>query len=172
MKKNIPCAFAVLLLFIMGAFGYKTEKKVTSLEEDMYRVKQENQLKDAEIDSLKNELDSLHDLSWEAISYWLEYYDVKHRDVVKRQIMLETGNLTSRICIENRNLFGMREPRVRETTALGTKNHHAYYASYHASIRDYALWQSYSYKGGDYYAFLSSVGYATAPHYIQTLKRL
>ena len=172
MKQNIPLVFAVLLLFIMGVMGYKTETALNSLEDSMRDLQQENQLKDAAIDSLKNELDSLHDLSWEAIDYWLGYYNVKHRDVVKRQIRLESANLTSVICRENHNLFGMKQPRVRPTTALGTRHGHAYYASYHASIKDYALWQQNMYDGGDYYAFLQEIGYATAPNYIQTLKRL
>jgi len=123
-------------------------------------------------DSLQSELDKLHDLSWENIDYWIDTLGIDHPEIVKQQIALETGMLTSTICKENSNLFGMKEPRVRETTALGTKRGHAYYESYVDSIKDYKLWQDNMYGGGDYYAFLRRVGYAEARHYIAALKNI
>jgi len=125
-----------------------------------------------EIDSLKFELIDLHELSFENIEYWIDTLGIEHKDVVMSQIRLETGDLTSDICTENHNLFGMKEPRVRETTALGTKRGHAYYGNYIDSIKDYKLWQDNMYGGGDYYAFLSNVGYAEATHYVRTLKSI
>jgi len=87
------------------------------------------------------------------------------------QIFLETGNLKSDICINNNNLFGMRYPRVRQTTAIGIRKEHAHYRNFVESIRDYALWQDNMYDGSsDYYAFLDNVGYAECEAYINKLK--
>ena len=120
-----------------------------------------------------SELDKLHDLSWENVVYWIDTLGIDHPEIVMQQVLLETGQLSSAICHENNNLFGMKEPRVRSTTALGTKRGHAYYRSYIDSIKDYKLWQDNMYDGHhDYYAFLSEVGYAEARHYIAALKSI
>jgi len=121
---------------------------------------------------LQLKLDSLHVLNWDNIDYWLEYFNVQHKDVVKQQIYLETSNLSSDICTDNHNLTGMKDPKVRPTVSLGVKRGHAYYGSYIDSLRDYAMWQKYSYKGGDYLHFLRNVGYATDPKYNSKLKQL
>lgn len=127
------------------------------------------------IEELGAEIDSLErrEMSWENINYWLEEYDVQHKDVALRQIALETGFLTSDICLNNHNLFGMRLPKIRPTTATGERKRHATYEHWTDSIRDYALWQDNMYEGGDdYYAFLRNVGYAECTSYINKLKRI
>ena len=111
-------------------------------------------------------------LNWYAIDYWIHVYGIQEPDIVKRQIMLETGNLTSRICRECNNLFGMKKPRKRKTMAIGRDNSMAVYSQWQDSILDYAIWQSYFYQGGDYFEFLKSHGYATDKGYIQKLKAL
>ena len=135
-------------------------------------IEESRDLKDTQIDSLQAELDTLHTLSWENIEYWIDTLGIQHKEVVLQQIALETGNLTSDICFENNNLFGMKEPRIRETTAIGTNRGHAMYPTYIDSIKDYFLYQQNMYDGGDYYAFLKRIGYATAPNYTLYLKRL
>jgi len=95
---------------------------------------------------------------------------IEHPEIVMAQCRLETGNLTSRIYMQNNNLFGMKEAKQRETTAEGTKNNHAYYSHWKESIADYKLWQDRYYKEGDYYEFLEGMGYATSPTYIKKLK--
>jgi len=109
-------------------------------------------------------------LSWASINYWLIEYDVKQIDVVKAQIRLETGNLSSRYCRERNNLFGMKKPRKRQTTAIGRDKSMAVYSHFSESIRDYAYWQDLFYKGGDYYQFLKRHGYATDKKYVEKLK--
>lgn len=112
-------------------------------------------------------------LSWYSIDYWLRVYEVREPDIVKRQIRLETGDLTSRICRECNNLFGMKKARKRQTTAIGReKNGTAVYMDFRDSIKDYAIWQDYFYSGGDYYDFLQSHGYATDKKYVSKLKLL
>lgn len=77
-------------------------------------------------------------------------YDlVEHPHIVYAQAILETGNFTSAIFLENNNLFGMKHPRQRETLSLGHNRGHAKYKSWQDSVRDYAKWQEY-YKSHGY----------------------
>ena len=110
-------------------------------------------------------------LCWSNIDYYLRVYDIKELEKVKVQIKHETGNLTSRFCREQNNLFGMRPARSRITTAIGEGNHMSVYRSWQESLADYSLWQDKYYKGGDYYVFLKKHGYAVDKKYIQKLKR-
>jgi hypothetical protein len=65
----------------------------------------------------------------------------------------------------------MKEAKQRRTTALGTKNGHAYYKHWHDSVVDYLYYQKYYYNGEeDYYLFLSRMGYASNKGYIDTVK--
>jgi hypothetical protein len=111
-------------------------------------------------------------LSWENIEKYLIEFKVRQPEIVMSQIKHETGNLTSRFCKEQNNLFGMRLARSRETTAVGECNHMAQYISWQESLQDYKIYQDLYYCGGDYYQFLSNSGYATDPWYIWKLKRI
>lgn len=57
------------------------------------------------------------------------------------QAFHETGNFSSQVFKENKNLFGMRHPKIRKNYSQGTKHNHAYYSSYFDSIRDYFIRQ-------------------------------
>jgi len=111
-------------------------------------------------------------LTWGNIDYELSLLGIKEIKIVKAQIKHETGNLTSRFCREQNNLFGMRLARRRATTAIGEGNHMAVYRSWKKSIEDYGIWQDYFYKGGDYYQFLSRHGYAEDIWYGYKLRRI
>ena len=158
---------AVIGVLLVGSLAFLPSQ---GEEIDLYQEQIDSLIN--EVDSLKFRYEQLHELSWENIDYWIDHLEIEHPEIVKQQIALETGMLTSTICAENNNLFGMKEPRVRETTALGTQHGHAYYHNYIDSIKDYKLWQDYSYSGGDYYGFLNRVGYAEANHYIAALKTI
>ena len=109
--------------------------------------------------------------SKEEVLYYINFLGIKHPEIVLNQAILESGNFGSDIYKENHNLFGMKEAKVRTTTALGTNRNHAYYTNWKASVIDYCLYQRRYYKGGDYYQFLESKGYATSKQYIQKLKQ-
>jgi hypothetical protein len=119
---------------------------------------------------LKSEYESKL-LTWSNIDWWLNYYQVQNIEIVKHQIRLETGNLTSKYCRENSNLFGMKLPQKRSATAIGRLDGMAYYDNWIMSIADYKLWQDRYYKGGDYYTFLTVRRYAEDPFYIRKLKQ-
>jgi len=85
---------------------------------------------------------------------------IHHPHIVLAQARLETGNFTSRRCRVQHNLFGIK--------------HQGKYASYRRwqdSVADYKRSISNRYQGGDYYAFLRRINYASDPRYIQKLKQ-
>lgn len=59
------------------------------------------------------------------------------------QSAFETGNYSSPIFHENNNLFGMKEPKQRKTTAIGTNRSHAVYTSISDSVIDYRNYWDY-----------------------------
>jgi hypothetical protein len=111
-------------------------------------------------------------LCWSNIDRYISEIDIREPEIVKAQIRHETGNLTSRFCREQNNLFGMRLAHSRETTAIGEGNHMAIYRSWQESLKDYKIWQDKYYSTGDYYRFLSKHGYAEDPYYNWKLKKL
>ena len=55
----------------------------------------------------------------------------------------ETGDFKSPVLVENNNLFGMKLPKKRPTTATGENRGHATYNSLTDSIVDFYLWHRY-----------------------------
>lgn len=60
--------------------------------------------------------------------------------LITAQAGFETGNFTSVIFKENNNLFGMKLPKVRKTTAIGENRGHAVYRTIEDSVKDYWLY--------------------------------
>lgn len=112
--------------------------------------------------------------SEEALIDLLRKTNIKYPYIVLAQAKIESGNYTSKVFKENNNLFGMKEPNLRTTTALGTKNNHAYYTSWISSVYDYAMFQNNRMHGVDseseYYARLSD-GYAADSTYAVVIKK-
>jgi uncharacterized FlgJ-related protein len=66
---------------------------------------------------------------------------IRYVDVMVAQSKIETAHYTSLVFKANKNLFGMKLPRIRETTAIGEQYNHADYISWQQSVVDYKLWQ-------------------------------
>ena len=77
-----------------------------------------------------------------------------HPDIVLAQARLETGNFTSKMCRTKHNLFGIKHGRA-----------YASYRRWQDCVTDYKRRISSRYKGGDYYAFLTRIGYAQDKNY-------
>ena len=82
-------------------------------------------------------------------------------NIVLAQARLETGNFKSDRCRRDHNLFGMKRGR-----------RYAKYGNWRESVKDYKQRISSRYKGGDYYAFLRRIGYASDPNYIGKVKHI
>lgn len=95
--------------------------------------------------------------------------------IVLAQAKLESGYFKSTIFLENNNMFGMREAKLRANLSKGTNRSHAYYDSWQDSLLDYALYYStYLHKiktEGEYFEYLKQ-NYAEDPSYVQRLKQI
>ncbi len=87
--------------------------------------------------------------------------NVLHPEIVTAQFCLETGNGTSRVCWEYNNLFGLYDSK---------KGDYFKFDTWQESITGYKNMIQYKYKGGNYYEFLDSIGYATAKNYTKVLR--
>lgn len=93
----------------------------------------------------------------------LQEYGVMFPKVVVAQAILETGYFTSNVCLNNNNLFGLRKPSSG-----------SYYSfnSWEKSVKAYKDYVQAQYKGGDYFKFLESIGYAEDSEYISKVKNI
>jgi hypothetical protein len=103
------------------------------------------------------------ELNIENLMATLKQYDVKFPQIVAAQALLETGYFTSRVCLENNNLFGLRRP-----------SNGSYYTfnSWEESVKAYKDYVQYKYRGGNYYDFLNRIGYAEDGSYISKVMSL
>ena len=96
---------------------------------------------------------------------------VNNPEVAMAQAKLETGNFTSSIWIENRNLFGMHQPHIRPTYSMGEAKKCAIYSHWLYSVKDYKLMQDFYFdKGYDHDYFMSV--FCPNPKYIQRVNNL
>lgn len=98
---------------------------------------------------------------------------ISHPKIVFTQAKLESGNFKSNIFKQNKNMFGMKLPERRQTTAVGVKNNHSVYTSWRSSIEDYKIWQdTYASKyktKSQYLKYLAS--YAEDKEYINKIEK-
>lgn len=98
---------------------------------------------------------------------------LEHPYIVFSQAVWESGHFKSAIFLENNNMFGMKFPTNRPTTAIGINRGHAVYESWEMCLVDYAMFQS-SYMRGltreQYFERLSS--YAEDENYVHNLRKM
>lgn len=87
---------------------------------------------------------------------------IKHPDIVMKQVILETGWLQSKYLMSRNNLFAFRVTKE-----------YMHFKSWRASVDYYKGWQDRKYKNPkeDYYKFLVRVHYAV-PSYPDHLKKV
>jgi uncharacterized FlgJ-related protein len=99
----------------------------------------------------------------------------KYPYIILAQAKLESGHFKSTIFLENNNMFGMKEAKLRANLAKGTNRNHAYYDSWQESVIDYALYYSSYLRSikteGEYFEYLRQ-NYAEDPTYVQRLKQI
>jgi hypothetical protein len=97
---------------------------------------------------------------------------IAHPDIVMAQAIIESGNFKSNIFKENNNLFGMKMPEYRKTTAIGINRGHAVYRNWRESVIDYALWQGKRARYSTTNQYLRRLrSYAADPNYITKIKK-
>ena len=94
----------------------------------------------------------------------LEYYNIKHPRIVLAQAKLETGNYTSKHCINGNNLFGLYNSRKKEYFS---------FEHWHHSVKAYKDMIEYKHRDDeDYYEFLVRISYASDPNYVNKVKQI
>jgi hypothetical protein len=111
----------------------------------------------------------------EKLIQMIKELNIKYPHIVLAQSMVETGKWKSKIFLENQNLFGMKEAKMRITTAGGTQYNHAYYNHWRESVYDYAFYQCRYLHGvkseNEYFQYLAA-NYAEDPNYLNAVKTL
>lgn len=101
-------------------------------------------------------------LTKDNVLFVIKQLGLHHPEIVMKQAILETGHLTSKLCVKFGNLFGIKK-----------NGKYAHYKHWTQSIRDYKDLVQYKYKRGeDYYKFLTRIGYAEDPNYISKVKKI
>ena len=94
----------------------------------------------------------------------MDYYGVKHPEIVYAQAILETGHFRSKVCKEYNNLFGLYD---------SYKGDYYKFDHWSESVVAYLNYIQYRYKPpDDYYQFLIKIGYAEDPRYVEKLKNI
>lgn len=105
----------------------------------------------------------------------LKDLNVRFPHIVMAQAIIESGHFQSNIFRTNHNLFGMKQARMRCTTAKGTNLAHAYYDNWKESVYDYAFFQSrylHDLKTEAQYLEYLDHNYAEANNYDAAIKRV
>jgi len=103
---------------------------------------------------------------------------IKFPDVVFAQALIESAHFTSEVFKCENNLFGMKQPYVRETTSMSKgKTGYASYYDWTSSVEDYGFWQSFTLSRRDGISkkeYLNLLGriYAEDPRYVIKIKRV
>jgi len=111
------------------------------------------------------------------LDYFASEMDIKRWYDVRKQIIQET-RFNSESCTIAFNLFGMKLPGQRETTAIGKLFGHAQYKHWVYSLYDYKLWQDLKLKqypmreNEKYTDWLMRMGYAEDGQYPQKLNAI
>ncbi len=89
--------------------------------------------------------------------------EIKHPDIVLRQIIVETGWLKSPYLMTKHNLFAFRNSKGYMS-----------FPTWQHSVEFYKKWQStyYLMEKEDYYTFLTRIKYASSPTYAAYLKKI
>jgi uncharacterized FlgJ-related protein len=105
----------------------------------------------------------------------IDQLNFRYPHIILAQAKLESGHFKSTIFLENNNMFGMKEAKLRANLAKGTNRNHAYYATWQESVIDYALYYSTYLSDikteGEYFEYLKQ-NYAEDKTYVQRLKQI
>jgi uncharacterized FlgJ-related protein len=105
----------------------------------------------------------------------IDQLNFRYPHIILAQAKLESGHFKSTIFLENNNMFGMKEAKLRANLAKGTNRGHAYYETWQESVIDYALYYSSYLRSinteGEYFEYLRQ-NYAEDVTYVQRLKQI
>lgn len=103
---------------------------------------------------------------------------IQHVDIVLAQAILESGNFKSVVFKTKNNMFGMKMPRKRETTAINERGYTGYatYKNWVDCVRDYKLYQDYVTKNKNVskskYLSIIAKSYSETEDYVEKLHKI
>ena len=148
--------FSVLIFFAVGVLG-AIQVYSCSKEDKPPEIKVV-----LHIDNKEKQSDFFNKSPQEGLMEALEYYGVKHSQIVYAQAVLETGHFKSDLCLNNNNLFGLYNSK---------RGKYHKFDHWTESVIAYKDFIQYKYKPSeDYYKFLQRIGYAEDSNYISKLK--
>lgn len=105
----------------------------------------------------------------------VESLPFKYKDLIKKQILLESSHLTSPIYVTNNNPIGMRLAKERITTAISSKNGYAVYRNVEDAILDRLLYEASYMKNFNktkYLQYLNNNYANGSGEYVKTLSKI
>ena len=117
---------------------------------------------------LKDSITRLITFSEDNLSDLIDYYNIRYKDEVIAQIILETGHLSSLAYKSNNNLFGMKHPGVRPTTSIKDSSGYAYYSGWLESLKDYKIYQTI-YCNETFSEFITKMRYSEDSMYLKKI---
>lgn len=85
--------------------------------------------------------------------------NIPHKDIVLAQAKLESAHFKSSLVHTNQNIFGLKRG-----------NKYRKYSHWTECVKDYKKCISDRYTGGNYYTFLTRIGYSENKDYVDILK--
>lgn len=154
---NIIRIVFTLLLLTYVVVDVTSENLYPDLFEDTIEV--------VEIPALENTELNMHNIYSE-----IKANNIEHPDIVLKQSVWESGWYKCTNCsMRYNNPFGFRHTSwVEKGNPLG----YLKFDTWQKAVVYYKKWQKKRYKGGDYYEFLTKIGYAEDPKYISNLKSI
>ena len=151
-KVNYHLIYCFIIGLLLGYYVFpKQQSNNTTLKIKMIVIK----------DSVKVQKTSMLPLNEKNLKKVLKENNIHHSNIVLAQAKLETGNFTSKVCKSKGNLFGLRKG-----------NKYRQYSHWTESVLAYKRLIQSRYKGGNYLAFLNTIGYAEDPNYLSKLKSM
>ena len=167
MKKDLfyQTGFYSLITLIIGFFLGTMYESCNNKSSYKVQVVRDTIYTDVDSDTIKDSKKTAYVLPKkpnDSVVYQeLQRQGIKHPKIVLAQAKLETGNFHSFVCNYHHNLFGLMK---------GDEYHKFHH--WKDSITYYKNHVQSRYKGGDYLAFLSKIGYAEDTQYLSKLKQL
>ena len=177
-KKTIFKFFIFCVIICAVFFGYKAYKTYVK-KPKVILIEQQKEI----VDGMIINTDTIFIpaersmLTKDNLDYFASEMDIQYWYYVRNQIIQETS-FTSTSLTEGHNLFGMKFPGQRETTAIDTLYGHAKFKHWTYSLYDYKLWQDLMMelnpiqKGESYPQWLKRIGYAESETYSEALQKI
>lgn len=172
---NFICGCIIFFTFALGvSVGHKHENTDVHINTNT-PVKIDSNAYNISLDKNVKYTSTLNTFNKNKLANMINRLNIEYPHIVMAQSIVETGHFESTIFHKNNNLFGMKFPNNRLTTASGVNLGHAYYTNWQQSVYDYAIFQSrYLYKldtENQYLNYLDK-NYAMKEDYDEIIKRV